>query len=119
MIAAAGLAGALDALIRKYRQVPFSSWAAIYPDIGQLVDQANVDPTHDEWWQAQTDVLEVVHEPDGRKHARVVIAVHSQGAHSFGPPPAAELAVYEDGRVEGAWANGDRFEFLQLHSGAV
>jgi hypothetical protein len=113
------LTEALDTLIRKYREVPFSSWEALYPSVGQLSDTASGNPSDDDWWQAQTDVLEISSAQDGPRYARVLIVVYPQGVHSLAPPPSATLDFYEDGRVVGTFANGDPFEFLQLRSGAV
>ena len=106
------LGEALDNLIRKYREVPFTSWEALYPSVGQLSDTAPGRPTDDDWWQAQTDVLEISSGHDGPRCARVVIAVYP-GEMS------ATLEFYEEGRVVGTWASGDAFEFFQLRSGAV
>lgn len=110
---------ALDSLIRKYREVPFSSWEALYPGVGQLSDTASCRPTDDDWWQAQTDVLEISSAQDGPRRARVLIMMYPEGIHALAPPPSATLEVHEDGRVTGTWASGAAFEFLQLRSGAV
>jgi hypothetical protein len=109
---------ALNILVRKYREIPFASWETIYPDVGTLVDHSSENPSDDDWWQAHTDVLEIGEKTDGRRFARISIVLYPNG-HAIGPAPTAWLAVYDDGRVEGAWANGDEFEFLQLRSGAV
>jgi hypothetical protein len=113
------LGEALDTLIRKYREVPFTSWEALYPSVGQLSDCASGRPTDDDWWQAQTDVLEISSALDGPRYARVVIAVYPEGSKALSPPPSTTLDFYDDGRVVGTWASGVAFEFFQLRSGAV
>jgi len=110
---------ALDNLIRKYREVPFTSWEALYPSVGQLSDCASGRPTDDDWWQAQTDVLEISSGLDGPRYAKVVIAVYPEALQALSEPPSATLDFYDDGRVVGTWASGDAFEFFQLRSGAV
>lgn len=110
---------ALDNLVRKYREVPFASWEALYPSVGQLADTASGRPTDDDWWQAQTDVLEISSGEDGARRARVLIAVYPEGIRALEPPPSATLDFHEDGRVTGTWASGATFEFFQLRSGAV
>ena len=114
------LAEQLDSLVRKYREVAFSGWEERRP-IGehQFNDYAPIDPEHPSWWQADIDVLEIVTDPDGRKWANVSIVLYPPGVHSLPPAMAASLAVYDDGQVEGTWANGERFEFKQVQSGAV
>ena len=110
----------LDSLVLKYREVPFSGWEERRP-IGehQFNDYAPIDPEHPNWWQADIDVLEIITDPDGRKWANVSIVLYPPGVHSMPPAMAASLAVYDDGQVEGTWANGERFEFKQVGSGAV
>jgi hypothetical protein len=110
----AWLAEALDGLVRKYREVAFSVWKSSVPS-GEhhFNDYALVEPDDPAWWQADTDALEVVTDVDGRKWANVSIVLYPQGVHSLPPALAASLAVYEDGRVEGTWASGQRFDFEQ------
>ncbi len=113
------LTATLDGLVRKYRELPFSTWENVYPDGDSFNDYALGDIEDPEWWQAHTDVLEIVMDPDGRKWANVSIVLYPQGVHTLPPAPAASLAVYDDGRVEGVWSNGEEFEFVQMRNGAV
>ena len=108
------LAETLDGLVRKYREVAFSEWEFPAPS-GEhhFNDYALGNPEDPAWWQADTDALEVVTDPDGRRWANVSIVLYPQGVHSLPPALVASLAVYEDGRVEGTWASGQRFEFEQ------
>ena len=111
----ASLAKTLDGLVRKYREVAFSEWESPAPLGGHhFNDYALGDPEAPTWWQADTDALEVVTDPDGRKWVNISIVLYPQGVHSLPPALAASLAVYEDGRVQGTWANGQRFEFEQV-----
>lgn len=112
-------ANTLDNLIRKYREVPFSSWEKVYLDGGRPNDYAPGSEEDPKWWQAHTDVLEIVTDPDGRKWANVLIVLYPRDVHSLPPALSVSLAVYDDGQVEGVWVNGDEFEFAQERSSVV
>lgn len=110
----------LDRLIRKYRDVPFFVWDEMYRGIvDRFNDYASDDTSIPGWWQAHTDVLEIVTDGDGRRWAHVSVVVYPDGVHSSPPAPAAGLAVYTDGTVEGAWSNEEAFTYRQVGKGAV
>lgn len=104
---------ALNLLIRKYRDVPFDSWGKVYRGGNRFNDYASENHNDPGWWQAHTDVLEIVTDPNGQKWANVAITLYPFGVHSCPPALYAGLAVHEDGRVEGIWEDGSKFEFLQ------
>jgi hypothetical protein len=110
----------LDGLVRKYREIEFSRWEKSCP-YGEhhFNDYAPCNPEDSKWWQADTDVLDILTDPDGRKWANVSVVLYPQGVHSLPPALAASLAVCEDGRVEGTWADGERFDFVQMRRDAV
>lgn len=109
----AAFAHSLDELIRKYRKVPYLSWEKLYADGDCFNDYAKGTEGNPKWWQAHTDVLEIVTDPDGRKWANVSIILYPRGVHSLPPAHGAGLAVYDDGQVQGIWTNGDEFAFTQ------
>ncbi len=106
-------ANSLDDLVRKYREVPFLAWEKLYADRDKFNDYAPGTEVDPKWWQAHTNVLEIVTDSDGRKWANISIVLYPRGVHSLPPAPGASLAVHNDGQVEGVWANGDEFEFMQ------
>jgi hypothetical protein len=120
MLINAVLEEALNQLIRKYREVAFSDWETAAPPGGHhFNDYASCAPEDHAWWQADTDALEVITDPDGRKWANVSIVLYPRGVHSLPPALAASLTVYDDGLVQGSWANGLEFEFKQARNDVV
>nr|WP_315484571.1 hypothetical protein [uncultured Undibacterium sp.] len=110
----------LDELILKYREIAFSSWERSCPSSEHhFNDYAPGDPNDSTWWQADTDVLEIVLDSDGQKWANVSIVLYPQGVHSLPPALSAGLAIYEDGRVEGIWASGEKFDHIQVRNDAI
>lgn len=103
----------LNALVAKYRLHPFKDWQARFASSEECHDYADGLEESEQWWQAHTDVLEVEKDQDGRQYALVSVTVYPSGVHSSPPAPSAGLKVYEDGVVEGTWADGSEFSWLQ------
>lgn len=107
------LAKTRDDLVRKYREIPFATWARISVESGRFNDYAEGDIEHPDWWQAHTAVLEIVKDNDGPMWANVSIVLYPRCVHSLPPALAASLTVYDNRTVEGLWSNGDEFKFVQ------
>ena len=101
----------LDRLVESYRLRPFEFWNSQYKQGQQIVDCATGDPGSPNWWQAETDVLEITRAEDGRLYAHVAIFLCPWGVTSNPPGPTAGFFVYEDGAVSGVWADGTEFSF--------
>lgn len=112
----AKLSEVLDALVAKYRELPFATWEAAHRTGERRSDYATCSIEDLDWWQAHTDVLELVDDPDGRRWAHVCITVYPRGVHTVPPAPSSAIAVYADGAVEGKWSNGAQFQFVRTGS---
>lgn len=114
------LAEELNRLVRKYREFEFVVWEKP-SELGNhhFNDYATCEPDDTNWWQAHTDVLEIVEDAASKRWALVSIVLYPYGIHSFPPALASALAVFEDGRVEGAWADGERFVHQQVRGGCI
>jgi hypothetical protein len=107
----------LNALVAKYRLLSFADWSARFTAGEEFHDYAEGHEESPQWWQAHTDVLEVEKDDSGRQYALVAITIYPYGVHSSPPAPSAGLKVYEDGIVEGTWADGSEFSWRQHHAG--
>ena len=88
------LTRALDNLVRTYREIPFSWWGKGCPDGEHYYnDYAAFATTDPNWWQAETDVLEIVVDADGRKWANISIVLYPLGVHTLPPALAASLEM--------------------------
>jgi hypothetical protein len=103
----------LNTLVAKYRLRSFTDWKALFVTSEELHDYADVSEDSEHWWQAHTDVLEVEKDDDGRQYALVAMTIYPIGVHSSPPAPSAGLKIYEDGTVQGTWADGSEFSWLQ------
>src|SRR5690242_20112603 len=101
----------LNALVAKYRLLSFEDWRARFTSGEEFHDYADDDEQSQQWWQAHTGVLEVEKDADGRQYALVAVTIYAHGVHSSPPAPSAGLKVYEDGIVEGTWADGSEFSW--------
>ena len=102
----------LNALVAKYRAIPFAEWNAR----ARFHDYSEEPDNSEHWWQAETDVLEIDEDEDGRRYALVGVTIYPLGVHSSPPAPAAGLKIYEDGTVLGTWADRSDFVWRQ-HAG--
>lgn len=85
-------ANSLDDLIRKYREAPFLTWEKLYADGDCLNDYALGSEDAPQWWQAHTDVLEIVTDPNGRKWVNVSIVLYPLWSRRVSHEYSATLA---------------------------
>jgi hypothetical protein len=103
----------LRELVRRYRDMPFSTWEDAYATNYELDDYS---PENEPFWQAHTVVLELETAEDGRRFANVAITIYPEGVHSMPPAPYAGLHCFDDGtcRIFTPW--GEEYEYEQLRS---
>jgi hypothetical protein len=110
---------ALNALVEAYSRRPFQFWFTQFETRQEIHDSAEGDSASPNWWQADTSVLEVDEDPAGRRYAQVAIWLCPSGVRSCPPAPSAGFLVYEDGEVEGRWADGTEFRLSPSEAGSM